>query len=184
MDRSKILVAFYSRSGTTRKIAQALAESLRCGLEEITEFRSRTGTFGYMRSVLEAVLKRPTAIAANQRDVAAYDLVVVGTPVWGSSLSSPVRAYLTATAAQLPEVAFFCSLGGIGSESAFAQVTAVVGKKPRTVCAIRQGDVQAGTHGGGLSTFEKALTAVSTNAGPARVRTVVGTVRCFQPLHA
>jgi flavodoxin len=34
MDGSKLLVVFYSRSGMTRTIAQALADELRCDLEE------------------------------------------------------------------------------------------------------------------------------------------------------
>jgi hypothetical protein len=62
-----------------------------------------------------------------------------------------------ATASQLPEVAFFCTLGGSGSESAFAQMTAVAGKKPRAICAIAQRDVLSGSYSGRLSTFEKAL---------------------------
>lgn len=167
MGGSKILIVFYSRSGTTRKIAQELAKTLRCDLEEIIEPKSRIGFFGYMRSLREALLKRPAAISAKQRDVAAYELVIVGTPVWASSLSSPVRAYLMATANQLPDVAFFCSLGGMGSESTFAQMTAIVSKKPRAVCAIRQAEVQAGNYGGPLTLFEKALSVESAERNKA-----------------
>jgi hypothetical protein len=87
----------------------------------------------------------------------SYDLVVIGTPVWAWSLSSPVRAYLTATASQLPEVAFFCTLGARGSESAFAQMTAIVGKKPRAVCAITQREGFSASDVERLTAFEKAL---------------------------
>jgi flavodoxin len=161
MGGSKIIIVFFSRSGTTRKIAQELAKTLRCDLEEITEPKSRIGFFGYMRSVTQALLKRPATIAATRRNFAAYDLVIIGTPVWCSSISSPVRAYLMATAAQLPDVAFFCSLGGSGSESTFAQMAGIAGKKPRAVCAIRQGDVQAGDYCGPIAIFEKALSVES-----------------------
>jgi len=102
MSSSKTLVVFYSRSGTTRRIAQALSEALKCDLEEITESRPRTGFLGYMRSLLEARRKLPSIITPRKHDVSSYDLVVIGTPVWAWSLSSPVRAYLTATAGQLP----------------------------------------------------------------------------------
>ena len=114
MDATKILVVFYSRSGTTRRIAQALSKTLKCDLEEITEPKPRTGFLGYIRSLLEASQKRPSTIAPKKHDVSSYDLVVIGTPVWAWSLSSPVRAYLMATASQLPKVAFFCTLGGNG----------------------------------------------------------------------
>ena len=142
MGASKTLVVFYSRSGTTRRVAQALSEAFQCDLEEITEPKPRTGFLGYVRSLLEAMRKRPSTITPKKHDVSSYDLVVVGTPVWAWSLSSPVRAYLMSTASQLPEVAFFCTLGGKGNESAFAQMTAIVGKKPRAVWAIaRTGSV-------------------------------------------
>ena len=157
MSASRILVVFYSRSGTTRRIAEALAEALKCDLEEITEPNPRTGFLGYIRSLLEARRKRPSIIAPKKHDVSSYDLVVIGTPVWAWSLSSPVRAYLMATASQLPEVAFFCTLGAKGSESTFAQMTAIVGKKPRAVCAITQREALSGSHVERLLAFAKAL---------------------------
>jgi flavodoxin len=157
MGASKTLVVFYSRSGTTRRIAEALSAALKCDLEVITEPRRRTGFLGYIRSLLEASRKRPSTIAPKKRDVSSYDLVVIGTPVWAWSLSSPVRAYLMAAASQLPKVAFFCTLGARGGESAFAQMTAIVGKKPRAVCAITQREVLSGSYSDRLSAFEKAL---------------------------
>ena len=157
MSASRTLVVFYSRSGTTRRIAEALAEALKCDLEEITEPKPRIGFLGYLRSLLEARRKRPSSIAPNKHDVSSYDLVVIGTPVWAWSLSSPVRAYLMATASQLPEVAFFCTFGARGSESTFAQMTATVGKKPRAVCAITQREALSGSHVERLLAFAKAL---------------------------
>lgn len=157
MSASKTLVVFYSRSGTTRRVAEALSRALACDLEEIIEPRSRTGFLGYMRSLLEARRKRPSVIAPGKHNVSSYDLVVIGTPVWAWSLSSPVRAYLTAKASQLPAVAFFCTLGGKGSERAFAQMTSIVGKKPRAVCAITALEVSSGRQFDRLSAFEKAL---------------------------
>jgi hypothetical protein len=62
-----------------------------------------------------------------------------------------------AAASQLPEVAFFCTLGARGSESTFAQMTAIVGKRPRAVCAITQREALSGSHFERLSAFEKAL---------------------------
>jgi flavodoxin len=157
MGDSRTLVVFYSRSGTTRRIAEALSAALKCDLEEITEPKPRTGFLGYIRSLLEAGRTRPSAITPQKHDVSSYDLVVVGTPVWAWSVSSPVRAYLMATASQLPEVAFFCTLGASGSESAFAQMTAVAGKKPRAVCAITQREALSGSHVERLSAFAKTL---------------------------
>jgi flavodoxin len=162
MSASRTLVVFYSRSGTTRRIAEALAAALKCDLEEITEPKPRTGFLGYIRSLLEARRKRPSIIAPKKHDVSSYDLVVIGTPVWAWSLSSPVRAYLMATASQLPEVAFFCTFGARGIESSFAQMTATVGKKPRAVCAITQREALSGSHVERLLAFAKALETLAS----------------------
>ena len=87
MSASRTLVVFYSRSGTTRRIAQTLSAALKCDLEEITEPRPRTGFLGYIRSLLEARRKLPSDIAPKTHDVSSYDLVVIGTPVWAWSIT-------------------------------------------------------------------------------------------------
>ncbi|MHB1207593.1 MAG: flavodoxin family protein, partial [Rhodospirillaceae bacterium] len=103
MKPPKILVVFYSRSGMTRRVAQVLAARLGCDLEEIAEAKGRRGIFGYLRSVREARRKQPAPVAASAFNPSSYDLVIIGTPVWVWSLSSPVRGYLTAHAKTLPE---------------------------------------------------------------------------------
>ena len=73
MAGSRILVVYYSRSCTMRKIAEALSEALTCDLEEIVEDASRSGLFGYMRSLVEARQKRPSMIVPAKREVSSYE---------------------------------------------------------------------------------------------------------------
>ncbi|WP_430650081.1 flavodoxin family protein, partial [Bradyrhizobium liaoningense] len=79
MANARILVVYYSRTGTTRKVAQSLSAALSCDSEEITEAGSRKGIFGYLRSAVEARRQIPSRIAATVRDPSLYDLVVIGT---------------------------------------------------------------------------------------------------------
>ncbi len=79
----------------------------------------RLGLFGSLRSAEEAWRERPAAIEPPRRDPSSYDLIIIGTPVWAWSTSSPVRAYLTAMKARLPDVAFFCTLGASGRARVF-----------------------------------------------------------------
>jgi hypothetical protein len=157
MPEPKILVIFYSRSGTTRRIATALSAMLGSSIEEIVEGRSRDGFFGYFRSVIEARRKQLPNILPAKNDPSSFDLVAIGTPVWGWSVSSPVRAYLTANKDRLPAVAFFCTLGGKGSETAFAQMQGIIGKSPRATCAITAREVASGGQGPSLASFAEAL---------------------------
>ena len=166
MPGPKILVIFYSRTGTIRRIATALAARLGGSVEEILEGRGRDGFLGYWRSVLEARRKSCPAILPAKNDPATFDLVVVGTPVWGWSLSSPVRAYLTANKGRLPAVAFFCTFGGAGSEQAFAQMQDIVGKPPRATCAITARDVASGAEAAQLANFVGALRTPASSIAP------------------
>ena len=80
--------------------------------------------------------KRGASITPMNTDPASYDLVVVGTPVWAWSVSSPVRSYLAAYRGHLPDIAFFCTMGGRGSERAFEEMQAIAGKASRANYAL------------------------------------------------
>jgi flavodoxin len=54
MPAPKILVVYYSRSGTTRAVAKALSARLKSSFEEIVETRGHDGFLGYWRSIIEA----------------------------------------------------------------------------------------------------------------------------------
>ena len=157
MAAAKILVVFYSRSGTTRTIAEALAAELKCDVEEIIATKDHAGLLGITRSLIEATRHRPAQIKPASRNPASYDLVVIGTPVWAWSVSSPVRAYLMENAKRLPPVAFFCTFGNRGDNSTFAQMQELVGKAPRASVAFKMRDVVAGNFRPRLAEFAQAL---------------------------
>src|SRR5512146_242084 len=90
----RALVAFYSRTGVTRLIAHQLARRLGADLLHIRDVRPRDGMLGYMRSALEAMHVTLPEIAHSVIDPSDYELVVLGTPVWASHVSSPVRRFL------------------------------------------------------------------------------------------
>jgi flavodoxin len=153
MPDAKILVVYYSRSGATRKLASSIAARLKADLEEICDYRDRSGPLGYLRSLVEAMRQSCVDIVPHGLDVASYDLIVIGTPVWAGSVSSPVRAYLAENRQQLPHVAFFCSLGGRGSESAFSQMRALAGKAPLAECKVTAREFRRGDEKGLLHDF-------------------------------
>lgn len=157
MAAAKILVVYYSRSGTTRKVAQSLAAALRCDTEEIVEERSRSGVFGYLRSLIEARRRAPSRIATAGKDPSTYDVVVLGTPVWAWSVSSPLRAYMMANRLRLPAVAFFCTLGGAGADTAFAQMQDLAGKHPVACLSVTARDLASGSDQSQLAAFVESL---------------------------
>ncbi len=148
----KTLVVYYSRTGHTRTVAHALAAALHANVAEITEPRSRRGIIGYLRSAREAVQQIPSMIAPS-KDPSPYDLVLVGSPIWAAALSSPVRAYLMGNRDRLGDIAFFCTMGGHGSDTVFAQMQALAGKPPRASLAVTDRDIASGAFRSQIEAF-------------------------------
>ncbi len=141
MNPKKVLVVYYSRSGTTRTVAQAIAHSLKCDIEEIHSSVEMHGKLGYLRALAAALRGKVAPIEPVSRDLSAYQLIIIGTPVWAASVSSPIRAFLDKGGPRLPEVAFFCTLGGHGAGRTFRQMRELCAKPPITVCAITAQEV-------------------------------------------
>jgi flavodoxin len=171
MAQSRTLVVYFSRSGTTRKVAEAIAKELSGEIEEIIDRTSRQGLLGYWRSLLEAQRGAPAGIVDGQKAPSSYDLVVIGTPVWAWSMSSPVRAYLMAHKASFKELAFFCTMGGQGGDRALRQMQDLSGKVPRAVLAVTAHDVATNSYSHSLAKFVQA--ARSPLSGPQQP-TLVG----------
>ncbi len=146
----RILVVYYSRSGTTRQIAEMLASELGADIEAIRERRaaeSRLGARGYVRSLIDALRHRTADVLPPLHDVSAYDAIVVGAPVWARGAAPPALAWLKAQRAQIRHVALFCSLGARGSRPALEQMAKAAGKAPLAVCAITARDLHRHTDG-------------------------------------
>lgn len=140
---ARILVVYFSRSGHTQKIAEEIARSLGADLEAISDPTPRSGFAGYLRCGFEASFKRLVEIAAATHDPGEYDLVIVGTPIWDMSLSSPVRSYLHRYQDRLKAVAFFCTCGGSGGDRVFAQMARVSGHAPVATLIVREAELDA-----------------------------------------
>lgn len=160
----RTLVVFYSRTGHTREIGHRIAAALYADIEEIADRANRGGVFGYLRSGRDAWFRRRALIAPLVHDPAAYDLVVVGTPVWNMSLSSPVRTFLQDHRQALRQVAFFCTMNGMGSERAFAQMEEESGRGPIATLAVRAHERASPELPGRIRTFVAGLKALSRAA--------------------
>jgi flavodoxin len=139
------LVVYYSRTGHTKKVGEELAKALPADVEEIIDTANRAGPIGWMMSGRDATGRKLATIKQVKKDPANYDIVVIGTPIWASNMSSPVRTYLTENKAKFKNVAFFCTEGSKGDEKAFAEMEEVAGKKPKATLAITTADLKSGS---------------------------------------
>jgi flavodoxin len=141
----KQLVVYYSRTGTTRKIAEAIVEVLKCDIEEIRDLKDRSGVLGWLSSGMDATLKRLTKIEKLGRLPELFDVTVIGTPVWNSTVTTPVRTYILEYRDRLKQVAFFCTQYGSKS-NALKEMEALCNKKPVATLMLRKKQVETGEY--------------------------------------
>lgn len=141
---TRTLVVYHSRTGRTRRVAQALARGLAADLQAIEPVRERSGLLGYLRCALEALGRVQPLIRDLGHEPSRYDLLVIGTPVWFWRLSSPVRTFVHRYVHGAQRVAFFCTMGGQGSEGVFAELAALCGRAPIATLALTEREADRG----------------------------------------
>lgn len=150
---AKILVVYFSRTGFTQRVAEDIAARCGADIEGIRDVRNRQGILGYLRSVSEALKQRVIEIGKPARNPADYDTVIIGTPVWASHLSSPVRAYVTSHLGQFRRVAFFCTQGGSGAPKVLDELSRLCRLKPAATLFVNDAEIKAGRHVDGVVRF-------------------------------
>jgi len=157
MENKKILVVYYSRTQTTKKVAEILAEKLGADLEEIKDTVDRTGVKGYWLSGKDATLRKLTVLEKSEKDLSNYELVIIGTPIWFWNMSVPVRTYVTENKDKFPQVAFFCTMGGSGDERAFKEMSEIIGKESVNTLALKTIEVVKNSAGEKVEAFVTKL---------------------------
>ena len=115
----KILVAYFSASGVTAKLASRMAEAVGADLFEIAPKQPYTRadldwTNKKSRSTLEMQDRACRPEIAETTDISAYDTILVGFPVWWYREPSIIDTFMESYDFTGKTVAAFCTSGGSG----------------------------------------------------------------------
>jgi len=138
-----ILIVYYSRTEITANVARSLKKELNADIEEIKDTKNRSGAIGWIRSCLDAVRKVPAKIKPIEKDPSIYDTVIIGTPVWASTMASPVLTYITENKTKFKDIAFFCTCGSGGYEETFVNMEEIIAKKPLETLFLTKEDINS-----------------------------------------
>lgn len=116
----KRLVAYFSASGVTKKVAEMVAKAADCDLYEITpKVPYTTADLNWMdkksRSSVEMSDKtiRPE-IAGAELDVSAYDEILIGFPIWWYIAPTIINTFLESHDFTGKKIILFATSGGSG----------------------------------------------------------------------
>ncbi len=149
----RVLVVCSSRTGHTRRLAEAIALRCDADLEVIKDRVDRLGLGGYLRSYSQALLHRKPWIQPPRRAAGAYALVIVGTPVWAWNMASPVRSYLVRHGERCRRVAFFCTHRGSGAAKVLSDMAILCGQRALATLAVPQHVVTDGNLDAAIEPF-------------------------------
>lgn len=139
----KILLSYYSRTRVTAGVAKSISQKLNCEAEEIKDEKDRSGPIQYFLSAIEAMRGVPAKIKPIVKDPSDYDLVIIGSPVWASTMANPVLTYLTENKDKFKKVSFFCTCGGSGYDKTLSDMEAISGKTPIAKLYMTKTDIDS-----------------------------------------
>lgn len=156
MQKSKTLIVYYSRSGTTKKVAEAFHRESGGDLLEVGTKLYPEGVVGFLEAIFDGALGRAVPIVVPEIPSQSYDLILLGTPVWGASLPSPMRTFLSRPLPNAKRMGFFATYGGSGAERVFSQMEELCGKPAQTL-ALTEAEVRQHKFKEKVIQFVKAL---------------------------
>lgn len=123
---AKILIAYYSYSGNTKEVAEAIQKEIGGDLFEI----KAEGTYpDEYRPMTEQAKKEIDAgfrpkLTTSVADMAQYDVVFIGSPNWWGTITPQVSSFLESYDLSGKTVIPFITHGGGGQQNTIADLTA------------------------------------------------------------
>lgn len=144
---SKVLVAYFSASGVTKKVAEEIAKAEQGTLFEIVPEVPYTAadldwTNKQSRSTLE--MQDPGCrppVVGKVENMAQYDVVFIGFPIWWGREPSVIDTFLDAHDFAGKTIMPFCTSGGSGIGETAKRMREIVGAS----AAVKEGKRLGGT---------------------------------------
>ena len=122
----KMLVLYYSQTGNTKAVAVEIANKLGADIEEITmvnpydpDFQATTDRC--KKDQEQGILPEIQPVKA---DIANYDIIFLGFPVWFGTYAPPVTTFLNSADFSGKKIVPFCTFGSGGLESSVKDLAA------------------------------------------------------------
>jgi flavodoxin len=126
-EAQKVLVVYYSQMSNTKTVAEEIATKLGADIEEIVAVKPYDGDFD--ATIQRCIQEREEGITPEiqplKADVAQYDVIFIGYPVWFGTYAPPVITFLNQVDLSGKKVVPFCTFGSGGLESSMKNLAEV-----------------------------------------------------------
>ncbi len=110
---TKVLIVFYSHTGSTKVMAKKIAREICADILEIKPAKEVTKSgLKFLWGGAQAVMKKEPELKPLKKDPEDYDVIIIATPVWASNMTPPVRTFLNKHMARKKKVALIAKADG------------------------------------------------------------------------
>lgn len=120
----KTLIVYYSLEGNTEMIANKMKEHLKADIVRLVPKKDvPTGSFKkYFWGGKSAMFGDKPELEEYQADMEAYDVIIIGTPVWAGTFAPAVGTFLAENQIKEKEIYLFACHGSGGAEKCFKKL--------------------------------------------------------------
>ncbi|MDO5573108.1 MAG: flavodoxin [bacterium] len=160
----KRIVIYYSLEGNTEKAAKQIAEALEAELVRIEPVKSipTDSDKKFMVGGMQAMFDICPKLQNERLDEAAYDQIILGTPVWAGKCASPVRSFIKKNHLNEKVTAVFTCSGGGDNDGCIANLKKLLHHIQYTVALADQNNQElSGKNESRLAEFIEQLKHIS-----------------------
>ena len=124
--KPKTLVLYYSQTGTTKVVAEAIQTRLGADIAEVVPVAPYDGDYGstIARGRQEMVDGTYPELQPLTVDVSKYDVVFIGFPIWFGTYANPIETLLNTVDFSGKKVVPFCTFGSGGLDTSSKAIKA------------------------------------------------------------
>ena len=125
----KTLIVYYSLEGNTEYAANRIADKLGADtlrLYPVKEYKS-SGLGKFLEGGRDAMRGAKPELMDYDVNLAKYDRIIIGFPVWASNIAPPIRTFIKENDLRGKKIAAFACQGGAGAEKAFGKLKEALG---------------------------------------------------------
>ncbi|MBN2017995.1 MAG: flavodoxin [Candidatus Cloacimonetes bacterium] len=105
----KSLVVYYSLEENTHYLAESIAECIGADLLRLVPVKDIKNTkTKYLVGGRQAVMKKKPKLLPCDKNPEDYDMIIIGTPVWASTITPAVRSFLSSITFKDKKIGLFC----------------------------------------------------------------------------
>jgi len=123
----KTLVVYYSKTGNTRSVAEALLTDKKCDSDEI-QYDEKAKSIDFAR------------------DPSEYDRVILLAPVWALNLADPMKLYIAKHKSNIKRYSLIVTCGALGLRSCIRNCLSSIGSKPEIAVKFKSKHVKQGDY--------------------------------------